>query len=49
MVAIDDEGNPSQVPQLVPESEEEKRRNREAELRRANRLAEREQILSGRS
>jgi acyl-CoA hydrolase len=49
MVAIDDEGNPSQVPQLVPESEAEKRRNREAELRRANRLAEREQILSDRA
>ncbi len=48
MVAIDEEGNPSQVPQLVPESEEELRRNREAELRRANRLAEREQMLGGR-
>jgi acyl-CoA hydrolase len=48
MVAIDDEGNPSKVPQLLPQSDEELRRNREAELRRANRLAEREQILSGR-
>ena len=49
MVAIDDEGNPSKVPQLVPESEQELRRNREAELRRANRLVEREQILTNRS
>jgi acyl-CoA hydrolase len=48
MVAIDEEGNPSQVPPLLPQSEEELRRNREAELRRANRLAEREQILGGR-
>jgi acyl-CoA hydrolase len=48
MVAIDEEGNPSKVPQLLPQSEEEQRRNREAEVRRANRLAEREQIFSGR-
>jgi acyl-CoA hydrolase len=48
MVAIDEEGNPSKVPQLLPQSDEERRRNREAELRRANRLAEREQILDRR-
>jgi acyl-CoA hydrolase len=48
MVAIDEEGNPSKVPQLLPQSDEELRRNREAELRRANRLAEREQILGRR-
>jgi acyl-CoA hydrolase len=48
MVAIDEEGHPSQVPHLVPQSEDELRRNREAELRRANRLAEREQMLGGR-
>jgi acyl-CoA hydrolase len=48
MVAIDQEGHPAKVPQLVPQSEDELRRNREAELRRANRLAEREQILGGR-
>ena len=48
MVAIDEEGNPSKVPPLLPQSEVELRRNREAELRRANRLAEREQILGGR-
>ena len=48
MVAIDEEGNPSAVPQLLPQSDQELRRNREAELRRANRLAEREQILGRR-
>ncbi|MEK6278615.1 MAG: acyl-CoA thioesterase [Actinomycetota bacterium] len=48
MVAMDDEGQPTKVPPLIAESEEEKRRQREAGLRRANRLAERDQILSGR-
>src|SRR4051794_12859633 len=48
MVALDDEGQPTRVPPLLPESEDERRRNREAEVRRANRLAEREQILRGR-
>jgi acyl-CoA hydrolase len=48
MVAIDEEGNPSAVPQLLPQSDQELRRNREAELRRAHRLAEREQILGRR-
>jgi acyl-CoA hydrolase len=48
MVALDEEGRPARVPQLVPESEKELRRNREAELRRANRLSEREQILGNR-
>jgi acyl-CoA hydrolase len=49
MVALDEEGAPARVPKLLPESEEEQRRNREAELRRSNRLAEREQILTNRS
>jgi acyl-CoA hydrolase len=48
MVAIDDEGRPIPVPPVHPETETEHRRAREAQLRRANRLAEREQILSGR-
>ncbi len=45
MVALDDEGNPAPVPPLLTTTAEEQRRMREATLRRANRLAEREQIL----
>jgi acyl-CoA hydrolase len=48
MVAVDDDGRPVEVPALVTESEVERRREQEAQLRRANRLAERDQILSGR-
>jgi acyl-CoA hydrolase len=48
MVALDDGGNPKTVPGLIASSPTERRRMREAELRRANRLAERAQILSGR-
>jgi acyl-CoA hydrolase len=48
MVALDEEGRPTPVPGVVASSPTEKRRMREAELRRANRLAERAQILSGR-
>ena len=33
---------------LIAETEDELRRQREAELRRANRLAERDQLLAGR-
>jgi hypothetical protein len=36
------------VPPLLAESDEEQRRQREAELRRQNRLNEREQIRAGR-
>jgi acyl-CoA hydrolase len=48
MVALDDEGRPTPVPSLVVDGEVEGRRQREAELRRRNRLAERDQILSHR-
>jgi len=48
MVALDDEAKPTAVPALIAETETEMRRQREAELRRANRLAEREQILEHR-
>ncbi len=44
MVALDDEGRPSPVPALLAETPDELRRQKEAELRRANRLAEREEI-----
>jgi len=48
MVAVDEEGRPVAVPPLVVSGETEQRRQREAELRRANRLAEREQIIGER-
>ena len=48
MVAVDEEGRPTPVPPLVVETEIEQRREYEAQLRRANRLAEREEILRGR-
>jgi acyl-CoA hydrolase len=44
MVALDDEGRPSPVPELAPQTPEEERRMAEAQLRRNNRLAEREEI-----
>jgi acyl-CoA hydrolase len=44
MVALDDDGNPTPVPPLLAQTPTEQRRRREAELRRANRLAEREEI-----
>jgi acyl-CoA hydrolase len=49
MVALDDEGRPAQIPPLEPETEDEQRRGREAQLRRDNRLAERDQIVSSRA
>lgn len=49
MVALDQEGKPTAVPPALASTATEQRRMREAELRRANRLAEREQILAHRS
>ena len=48
MVAVDEKGKPMKVPDLIVEGEVEERRQREAETRRRNRLAEREEILGGR-
>jgi acyl-CoA hydrolase len=48
MVALDDDGAPTRVPPLSPETSEERRREQEAQLRRDNRLAEREAILRAR-
>jgi acyl-CoA hydrolase len=48
MVALDDEGNPAPVLPVIAETPTEQRRRREAELRRANRLAEREEIRAQR-
>ena len=44
MVALDADGRPTPVPPLATESPEEARREREAQTRRDNRLAEREQL-----
>ena len=48
MVALDEQGRPCPVPPLLAESPDEIRRQKEAELRRANRLAEREEIRAAR-
>ena len=48
MVALDEAGKPTVVPGVIAECDDEKRRQREAEVRRRNRLAEREEILGGR-
>ena len=48
MVAVDQNGEPMRVPPLITETPDEERRQREAETRRRNRLAEREEILKGR-
>ena len=48
MVAVDEKGNPIEVPPLITETPDEERRQREAETRRRNRLAEREEIVQGR-
>jgi acyl-CoA hydrolase len=48
MVAIDEDGRPTEVPPLACESDEELRREGEAQMRRANRLAERDQIVRAR-
>jgi acyl-CoA hydrolase len=45
MVALDDQGHPTAIPPLAPETPDERRREQEAQLRRDNRLAEREAIL----
>ena len=48
MVALDDDGRPTEVPLLEAVSEDEVRREREAQTRRRNRLAERDEIQRGR-
>ena len=47
-VAVDADGRAREVPPLVPETPDEVRRQREAEIRRANRLARRQEIEAGR-
>ena len=48
-VAIDEDGNPREVPPLHPETPDEVRRMREAEIRRAHRLARKTEIDRGRA
>jgi acyl-CoA hydrolase len=48
MVALDEEGRPVAVPPIAPETDDERRREREAQLRRSNRLAERDQFVAER-
>jgi acyl-CoA hydrolase len=48
MVALDDDGNPTPVAPIEPRTDLERDRQREAELRRATRLREREEIMAGR-
>jgi acyl-CoA hydrolase len=47
-VAIDADGNPRPIPALLPETPEETRRMREAEIRRSHRLARKTEIDAGR-
>lgn len=48
MVALDDDGRPAQVPPLESRTDDELRRQREAQVRRDNRLAERASIRDAR-
>jgi acyl-CoA hydrolase len=49
MVALGEDRRPTGVPPLEPEAPDEQRREKEAQLRRDNRLAERKAILAGRN
>jgi acyl-CoA hydrolase len=49
LVALDDDGHPTEVPPIAPETPDEARRAREAQLRRDTRLAERRRIEEERS
>jgi acyl-CoA hydrolase len=49
MVALTEEGKPAPVPPVDPQTDDERRRLREAEHRRATRLREREEIVAARA
>jgi acyl-CoA hydrolase len=49
MVALDEDGRPASVPPVEPETPDEQRRAREAQLRRDNRLGERRSIEAERA
>jgi acyl-CoA hydrolase len=48
MVSLGDDGEPQPVAEIAPETDDERRRQREAQLRRDNRLRERDEITQGR-
>ena len=48
MVAMDEDGRPTAVPDVPIENPDQERRAREAQVRRANRLAERDELRAGR-
>jgi acyl-CoA hydrolase len=48
MVAVDDDGRPTEVPALMTETDDQRRREADAQVRRRNRLREREEILQRR-
>jgi acyl-CoA hydrolase len=48
MVAVDEDGQPIPVPELTAETDEQRSREAEAQVRRRNRLQEREEILERR-
>jgi uncharacterized protein (TIGR00369 family) len=47
-VAVGPDGEPREVPPLAPQTPDEVRRMREADIRRAHRLARKQEILAGR-
>jgi len=49
MVALDEDGRPTAVPPLLASTDDERRREREAQTRRRNRLAERDELQRDRS
>lgn len=48
MVALDDEGRPKEVTPLLTETDDERRREAQAQVRRSNRLRERDELLAER-
>ena len=48
-VAVDAEGKPRDIPGVVPETAEDQRRAREAEIRRRHRLTRRDEIMASRA
>lgn len=48
-VAVDEDGRPREVPAVLPETAEDRRRQGEAEIRRTHRLARRAAILQSRA